>query len=249
MLGHNLDVDASRLTHGLFDDACRVRTHAQNITALSPKNRFRTLVIHGRASPIDANQPPSSVKDKNAVRHRVKGRFPLLLGALNHFEQLRLPDTGRQLCGHGFDQQDFIFSPVSGRLDLIDGDHAAKFPVNRERIIDLRYQSSTRGMSANAFGKLPCTFRVLLGIINHQRRMGFQEMTAQQIIVAGVEVPKPFASGRQISSCGRRLACPGIVKPHTHTRGIKCLSQFSNCRIEHFGETKRSADSHSEFID
>ena len=63
----------AQVLKGLFDNArFVVGACAQNIAAFPAQQRFRRRVIHGRAGPIDADQAPGPVKDKNAVRHRVK---------------------------------------------------------------------------------------------------------------------------------------------------------------------------------
>ena len=59
------------------------------------------------------------------------------LRARHYFEQLSLADTSRELCRHGFNQQDLIFRPATRRFDLVNRDHPAKFAVYREWILNL----------------------------------------------------------------------------------------------------------------
>ena len=105
------------MTQCLFDDAgVAVSTRAQDVAALFAQQRFGRSVVHGGSGLVYTNQPALSIKDKDAVRHRVKSRFPFLLAAFHYLKQARLANCDPGLLGNRSCYFDIGRAPVSQRF-------------------------------------------------------------------------------------------------------------------------------------
>ena len=95
---------------------------SQDVATLATEQQARMNRFHRRAGSVDTFQFAGAIEDKDAVRHRVEGRFPFGLSTRHHLEQLSLRDADGQSFCQRFDKRDFIFSPETFSICLMDAE-------------------------------------------------------------------------------------------------------------------------------
>src|ERR1700752_1433034 len=124
-------------------------TRTQDVATLPAEQQPRMNGFHCSTRAIHAFELAGAIEDENAVRHRVKRRFPLSLPARDHLEQLRLTDTDRKSLGERLNQHHFVFGPAAHTVRLVNTQHTATLSFDDQRVVDLRANVEPLRVGAN----------------------------------------------------------------------------------------------------